>query len=259
MTTLEGRVIRRRRAIDPPPGVRNELEVLAELAERLGAPGAVDTDARGGLRRAARGASAGGRGRLLRAQLRAGSTPARRCSGRARRPPTARQPHPGTPRLFLDALPHAGRPRPVRRRRPPRPGRRPARRRARLPRHRPGARSTTSPARRPAGCPRSWRRAGAVRRAAPAPRGPARRRRRRAGPRDHRPRQPRWPRRADRRRCGPDTVFMPFHWAGPGSANLLTNDAPDPVSGMPEFKVCAVRHSTRRPAAEPAAGSVRRR
>jgi assimilatory nitrate reductase catalytic subunit len=36
----------------------------------------------------------------------------------------------------------------------------------------------------------------------------------------------------------PDTVFMPFHWAG--SANLLTNDALDPVSRMPEFKVCAV-------------------
>ena len=39
----------------------------------------------------------------------------------------------------------------------------------------------------------------------------------------------------------PDTVFLPFHWAGDLSANLLTNDATDPVSGMPEFKVCAVR------------------
>ena len=39
----------------------------------------------------------------------------------------------------------------------------------------------------------------------------------------------------------PDTVFLPFHWAGELSANLLTNDATDPVSGMPEFKVCAVR------------------
>jgi assimilatory nitrate reductase catalytic subunit len=35
-----------------------------------------------------------------------------------------------------------------------------------------------------------------------------------------------------------DTVFMPFHWLG--SANVLTNDATDLVSGMPEFKVCAV-------------------
>ncbi|MGY3682959.1 putative molibdopterin-dependent oxidoreductase YjgC [Streptomyces sp. TE33382] len=39
----------------------------------------------------------------------------------------------------------------------------------------------------------------------------------------------------------PDTVFMPFHWAGEGRANTLTNPALDPVSRMPEFKVCAVR------------------
>lgn len=38
----------------------------------------------------------------------------------------------------------------------------------------------------------------------------------------------------------PDTVFMPFHWPGQGSANVVTNDATDPDSGMPEFKVCAV-------------------
>ena len=38
-----------------------------------------------------------------------------------------------------------------------------------------------------------------------------------------------------------DTVFMPFHWAGAGRANVLTNPVLDPVSGMPEFKVCAVR------------------
>ena len=38
----------------------------------------------------------------------------------------------------------------------------------------------------------------------------------------------------------PDTVFMPFHWPGVGSVNRITNDATDPISGMPEFKVCAV-------------------
>jgi assimilatory nitrate reductase catalytic subunit len=38
----------------------------------------------------------------------------------------------------------------------------------------------------------------------------------------------------------PDTVFMPFHFPGAASANLLTNPATDPISGMPEFKVCAV-------------------
>lgn len=39
----------------------------------------------------------------------------------------------------------------------------------------------------------------------------------------------------------PDTVFMPFHWHGEGRANTLTNPALDPTSRMPEFKVCAVR------------------
>jgi assimilatory nitrate reductase catalytic subunit len=38
-----------------------------------------------------------------------------------------------------------------------------------------------------------------------------------------------------------DTVFVPFHWPGEERANLLTNPALDPVSRMPEFKVCAVR------------------
>ena len=39
----------------------------------------------------------------------------------------------------------------------------------------------------------------------------------------------------------PDTVFTPFHWAGTGAANRLTNPALDPISRMPEFKICAVR------------------
>jgi len=38
-----------------------------------------------------------------------------------------------------------------------------------------------------------------------------------------------------------DTLFVPFHYGGRGCANLLTNPALDPVSRMPEFKVCAVR------------------
>ncbi|GAB3858033.1 hypothetical protein GCM10029963_57020 [Micromonospora andamanensis] len=39
----------------------------------------------------------------------------------------------------------------------------------------------------------------------------------------------------------PDTVFAPFHWGGRARANSVTNDAVDPISGMPEFKICAVR------------------
>jgi assimilatory nitrate reductase catalytic subunit len=38
-----------------------------------------------------------------------------------------------------------------------------------------------------------------------------------------------------------DTIFVPFHWGGDQSANALTNAALDPTSRMPEFKVCAVR------------------
>lgn len=38
-----------------------------------------------------------------------------------------------------------------------------------------------------------------------------------------------------------DTIFVPFHWGGERSVNILTNPALDPISRMPEFKVCAVR------------------
>jgi assimilatory nitrate reductase catalytic subunit len=39
----------------------------------------------------------------------------------------------------------------------------------------------------------------------------------------------------------PDTVFMPYHWGGRKSANQLTISAQDPISKIPEYKVCAVR------------------
>ncbi|OMC49767.1 nitrite reductase [Mycobacterium sp. IS-2888] len=38
----------------------------------------------------------------------------------------------------------------------------------------------------------------------------------------------------------PDTVFAPFHWGGAASINRLTNPVLDPHSRMPSFKVCAV-------------------
>ncbi|MEV0269262.1 molybdopterin oxidoreductase family protein [Hamadaea sp. NPDC050747] len=39
----------------------------------------------------------------------------------------------------------------------------------------------------------------------------------------------------------PDTVFVPYHWPFPVAANALTIDALDPRSKIPEYKVCACR------------------
>jgi assimilatory nitrate reductase catalytic subunit len=39
----------------------------------------------------------------------------------------------------------------------------------------------------------------------------------------------------------PDTLFIPYHWAGPKSANQLTIAAQDPISKIPEYKACAAR------------------
>jgi assimilatory nitrate reductase catalytic subunit len=39
----------------------------------------------------------------------------------------------------------------------------------------------------------------------------------------------------------PDTVFVPYHWAGARSINQVTIAAQDPISHIPEYKVCAVR------------------
>jgi len=39
----------------------------------------------------------------------------------------------------------------------------------------------------------------------------------------------------------PDTIFIPYHWAGKKSANQLTVAAQDPISKIPQYKVCACR------------------
>lgn len=39
----------------------------------------------------------------------------------------------------------------------------------------------------------------------------------------------------------PDTVFVPYHWAGEKSINRVTIAAQDPISKIPEYKVCAVQ------------------
>ena len=44
----------------------------------------------------------------------------------------------------------------------------------------------------------------------------------------------------------PEVLFTPFHWGGASNANALTDPALDPLSRMPEFKVCAVDRAPRR-------------
>ena len=39
----------------------------------------------------------------------------------------------------------------------------------------------------------------------------------------------------------PDTIFIPYHWPGKKSANQITNRALDPISKIPEYKVCACK------------------
>lgn len=39
----------------------------------------------------------------------------------------------------------------------------------------------------------------------------------------------------------PDTVFVPYHWPLARAANRCTIRALDPISKIPEYKVCAVR------------------
>ncbi|KGM14055.1 molybdopterin oxidoreductase family protein [Cellulomonas bogoriensis] len=240
MTSLEGRVIRRRPALAPPPGVRTELEVLHDLAVRLGVEHGFPTDASVVFDELAR-ASAGGvadysglsHRRLDEAEA-AGEGLHWPC------PATPDAPHPGTPRLFLDRFPtpdgrarmvavdHLG---PSDDLRPDAPvylitGRV-------LQHYQSGAQT---------------RRVPALAAAQPEP-----------FVEIH-------PLLADRigvqdgemvqvtstrgtatavahvtAAVRPEAVFMPFHWAGEGSANRVTTDAVDPISGMPEFKVCAVQ------------------
>jgi assimilatory nitrate reductase catalytic subunit len=233
MTNLEGRVLLRRRAAAPPPGVWTDLEVIAALARRFGAPGDWVPDPErvfGELRLASAGGPADYSG-ISYERIAA--------SGGVFWPCPALE-HPGTPRMFLDrfATPD-GRARffPVE--------------------HRPVAEDidaeypvylTTGRLLAHYQSGAQTRRVRALREAQPEPfveihpdlaaacslgAGELVRVISRRGAAQGRVRI------TDTIRA--DTVFMPFHWGGAASANLVTNPALDPVSKMPEFKVCAVR------------------
>ncbi len=231
MTNLEGRVLRRRRALAAPPGVRTDLEVIAGLAEQLGVPGFPAAPA--AVFDELRAASAGGIADY------AGITYERLDAGEALHWPCPDVTHPGTPRLFLDRFAHPDG-------------------RARF-----GAVDHVAAAELPsAGFPL---RATTGRVLAHYQSGAQTRRiaelsavepdvfvevhpdtAARAGLADGE-----WARVASRRgslrarvrfvaTLRTDTVFLPFHFGGDQAANRVTNPALDPVSRMPEFKVSAV-------------------
>ncbi|UFU04090.1 molybdopterin oxidoreductase family protein [Ruania suaedae] len=237
MTSLEGRVIRRRRALPPLGQTRSELWILAELAHRLGSDVTFATDPAVVFDELAR-ASAGGVADY------AGLSHARLDADEAADGPGYYWPvpgpgHPGTPRVFLDrfatpdgrarmiAVDHHGPADDVRSGAPVYlvTGRV-------LQHYQSGAQT-----RRVADLNRVVSEAVVELHPLLATRlgiddGVMVRLRSARGEAIARAR---W---SDDIR--PDTVFMPFHFAGSGSVNLLTSDATDPISGMPEFKVCAV-------------------
>jgi assimilatory nitrate reductase catalytic subunit len=51
----------------------------------------------------------------------------------------------------------------------------------------------------------------------------------------------------------PDTVFVPYHWPLERAANRATVWAMDPISNIPEYKICAVRVSKATPPDDPIA------
>lgn len=232
MTNLEGRVIRRRRARPAPGEARSELWILRQLAARLGVGHGFPTDPAEVFDELAR-ASAGGRADY------SGLSHARLDAEGPMHWPCPSPAHPGTPRVLLDRFPTPdGRARliPVSHRPPADDVRGEAplhlvtgrlleqyqsgaqtRRVSSLLAARPGSFVEMHPLLAD-----------------------------RLGVQDGQSVLLRT-RRGEARApvvitdgIRPDTVFMPFHYAGEGSANLLTNDATDPLSGMPEFKVTAV-------------------
>ena len=238
MTNLEGRVLLRRRVNGRRRGVWTDLQVLKALADRARCAALISQPTRARRLRRAPRAPARAASPTTPASPMSGSTPRTACSGRART-----SGHPGTPRLFLERFATDGRPRPL-------PSRsstgRPPRCRTSSTRYYPDHRPRAGPIPvRDADPPRAGARRG---RAGAVRRDPSRHRAQPRASRDgdmvrltHAARARGDARRGSRRDIRLDTLFVPFHWGGGGCANSLTNPALDPISKMPEFKVCAVR------------------
>lgn len=234
LTSLEGRVLRRRRSVPAPPGPRSELHILQDLAVRLGQPADRFPTSAPQVFEELRAATAGA------AADYSGITYQRLDDGQALYWPCPGADHPGTPRLFLDRFATAdGRARfvPVEPRGPAEPAD------SQFP-----LLATTGRLLAQYQSGAQTRRVAALAQAA----GPMFAQMHpdvaaRAGLSDGDQVQvvSRRGRTAAIVRCDPtmrpDTVFLPFHFPGLASANRLTNAVLDPDSGMPEFKVCAIR------------------
>ncbi|GAA0462689.1 molybdopterin oxidoreductase [Actinoplanes capillaceus] len=229
MTNLEGRVIRRRMALPPPPMVKSDLTVLTELAGLLGR-GEFFTDEPEAVFEELRRASAGGIADY------AGISYERIEAEQGVFWPCPDETHPGTRRLFADGFPTAsGRARFVRvDHRDP----------AEVPDDAFPYVLTTGRNMQQYQSGTQTRRVRALNVALPEPRAeihPDLARRHGIADGDMVELRSRRGAATLRARLSdgirPDTVFAPFHWPG---ANLLTNPALDPLSKMPAFKVCAI-------------------
>ena len=234
MTNLEGRVILRRRAVNAPAGVRTDLEVLSALAAALGKraffPYDTSREIFAELTRATRGGPADYSG-ITYERIEAEDGVFWPCPGAD---------HPGTPRLFADGFPTAS-------------GR--ARFHA-VPHQTPvDDRDGSYPLYLTTGrvlaqyqSGTQTRRVAELQKAAPEPLAeihPATARLLQVSSGGRVTLTTRRGTATFAVKVTPaireDTLFVPFHWGGGPSINRLTSPALDPTSGMPEFKVCAVR------------------
>lgn len=234
LTNLEGRVILRRRVRPAPLGVKSDLEIMAELAERLGVAQGFRFDSAEAVFDELRRATRGGKADY------SGMTYAKIAAAQGIFWPCPDAEHAGTPRLFADRFAHPS-----------------GRARFHVVQHRPAAEPpdhdyplyfTTGRYKEHYNSGAQTRRVAALLEAQPEPCVELH------------------PRLAGRlgvvdgelllveSRRGqvefsvrvstdirPDTLFAPFHWGGKRAANVLTVPALDPLSRMPEFKLCAVR------------------
>lgn len=234
MTNLEGRVIRRRTVARPPSGVRSDIDVLRELADRLGHGDKFHFFTSGEVFEEFRRATAGGPADY------SGITYRKIDERGGVHWPCPSEDHPGTPRLFVDRFAHPD-----------------GKAKFFAVDHRPAGEEpdaeyplffTTGRYKEHYNSGAQTRIVERLRKAKPLPRLEVH------------------PRLAVRHgvttgsrvlvesRRGkaefvaevtadirPDTIFAPFHWGGRDAANLLTSGHLDPTSRMPEFKLAAVR------------------